>query len=182
MSISPFVGICLFVLGCSSLWGLEKGARPEPMSDDPEVREQFARGLDLHQEGVAGDEDAVVEAQEIMEELLAANPDDARVQVFLGNLYVLRARDAVFYKKMDWLKKGVAVLDEAVAAAPEDPDVRSVRAINSYQLPRIFGRRDIAEEDFEVLVNWAETDPDRYSDSLLRFVYYHAGIFAEKVG
>lgn len=172
----------MLLFGAIALQAVEKGARPEPMSDDPAVREQFSRGLDLHQEGVAGDEDAVIEAQEIFEEILAENPDDARAQVFLGNLYVLRARDAIFYKKMDWLKKGVATIDDAVAAAPEDPDVRSVRAINSYQLPRIFGRRDVAEEDFGVLLDWAREDPERYSDSLLRFVYFHAGLFEDKVG
>lgn len=175
--IRTFLGLMVFAV---SLAAVEEGVRPLPMSDDPVVKEKFFTALDLHQEGVAGDEDAVLQAQEILEELLILNPDDARVQVFLGNLYVLRARDAVFYRKMKWLKKGGATLDAAVVAAPEDPNVRSVRAVNSYMLPRVFGRRDIAEEDFSVLLDWAETDPARYTDSLLRFVYFHAGQFYGK--
>ena len=100
--IRTFLGLMVFAV---SLAAVEEGVRPLPMSDDPVVKEKFFTALDLHQEGVAGDEDAVLQAQEILEELLILNPDDARVQVFLGNLYVLRARDAVFYRKMKWLKK-----------------------------------------------------------------------------
>ncbi|MEM0965982.1 MAG: tetratricopeptide repeat protein [Verrucomicrobiota bacterium] len=159
---------------------VEKGARPQPLSEDEEVRALFFRGLDLHQEGVAGDEDAVIEAQEIFEQIFEGHPEDARAQAFLGNLYVLRARDAIFYRKMGWLEKGVDTLDAAVANRPEDPHVRSVRAINSYLLPRIFGRRDIAEEDFTVLLGWAEDEPDRFDNGLLRLVYYHAGQFKSR--
>ncbi len=152
-----------------------------PMSDDPTVRDRFEAALDLHQEGVEGDEEAVIAAQEILEELLAENPKDARVRAFLGNLYTLRARDAIFYRKSSWLKRGLATLDEAVEMAPDDPHVRSVRAVNSYRLPRIFRRREVAEEDFAVLLDWKKNDPGKYSDSLLRFVTYHAGQFYEDV-
>ncbi|MFP4353120.1 MAG: hypothetical protein ACLFRP_02035 [Puniceicoccaceae bacterium] len=154
---------------------VERGPRPEPLKGGEKERELFWKGLELHQEGVAGDEKAVVRAQEIFEALQAEHPEDARVLVFLGNLYTLRARDAVFYRKMGWLEKGLETIDRAVALEPEDPHVRSVRAVNSYRLPRLFGRRDVAGEDFAVLLEWAEEDPERFSPDLLRFVYFHAG-------
>ncbi len=154
---------------------MERGPRPEPLKGGEKERELFREGLALHQEGVGGDEEAVVRAQEIFEALRADYPEDARVLAFLGNIYTLRARDAVFYRKMDWLEKGLATIDRAVALEPEDPHVRSVRAVNSYRLPRIFGRRDVAGEDFAVLLEWAEEDPERFSPDLLRFVYFHAG-------
>jgi len=163
-----------------SAGAVEKGPRPVPMTQDLQAQERFESALELHQLGVDGDEEAVIAAQEILEELLERNPDDARVKAFLGNLYVLRARDAIFYRKMKWLRKGESTLDGAVAAAPEDPSVRSVRAVNSYMLPRIFGRRDLAEEDFGLLISWAQNDPDRFDDDLLRFVYFHAGCFYGK--
>ena len=173
------VVVCFFVV-LSQLLAVEKGPRPEPLTTDEQARILFWHGLDLHQKGVAGDENAVVEAQEIFEQILEEYPEDARVQAFLGNAYAMRARDAIFYKKMDWLKKGLQTLDSAVDSEPEDPHVRSVRAINSYQLPRIFGRRDVAEEDFQVLLEWAKNDPDRYTDGLLRLVYFHAGMFTSR--
>lgn len=171
-----WIGV-LGVMVAFSAGAVEKGARPSALSEDPVVEEQFAVALELHQKGVEGDEDAVVEAQQILEQLLEREPTNARVQAFLGNLYALRARDAIFYKKMGWLRKGEETLDGAVAAAPDDPSVRSVRAINSFKLPRIFGRRDLAEEDFGLLMDWAENDPSRFSDDLRRFVLYHAGQF-----
>ena len=160
----------------SGLWGdVERGPRPEPLAGGEKERDLFWKGLELHQEGVGGDEKAVLRAQKIFEALQADYPKDARVLAFLGNVYALRARDAIFYRKMDWLNKGLETIDQAVALEPEDPHVRSVRAVNSYRLPRIFGRRDVAEEDFAVLLEWAEEDPERFSPDLLRFVYFHAG-------
>jgi len=165
----------------SGLWGnVEKGPRPEPLLGGDKERELFRKGLELRQEGVGGDENAVVEAPAIFETLQTAYPEDARVLAFLGNTYALRARDAIFYKKMGWLEKGLETIDRAVALEPEDPHVRSVRAINSYQLPGIFGRKDVAKEDFEVLLDWAEGDPNRFSPGLLRFVYFHAGKFVSR--
>lgn len=164
------------------LSAVEKGPRPGPEADDPESVRRFAEGLELHQTGVEGDEDAVAQAIAIFEELQERHPDDARVQAFLGNLYTLRARDVIFFRKMRWLRKGLDTLDAAVAASPEDPHVRSVRAINSYRLPSMFGRRQVADEDFAVLLEWAVSDPDRFSDGLLRFVYFHAGCYYAEEG
>ena len=161
----------------SLLPAVERGPRPEPIAGGESTETMFEKGLELHQDGVAGDEEAVREAQDIFEDLHARHPEDARILAFLGNLYTLRARDAVFFRKMDWLKKGLSTLDEAVGMRPEDPHVRSVRAINSYRLPGIFGRRDVASEDFGLLLDWTEEHPDRFDDGLLRFVYFHAGKF-----
>jgi hypothetical protein len=35
----------------------------------------------------------------------------------------------------------------------------------------------LAEEDFDLLISWAQNEPDRFDDDLLRFVYFHAGCF-----
>ena len=170
--------LCLLVLpAATGAPGIEPGPRPGLMSENPEDRARFQEALDAHQEGVGGDKDAVRRAQDILEELQRAHPDDARVRAFLGNTYALRARDAVLFRKMKWLREGVDLLDGAVAAAPNDPHVRSVRAVNSYQLPALFGRREIATKDFATLLAWTRDHPERFTPDLLRFVYYHAGEF-----
>ena len=167
---SGIARLLFLFMSAVGLQAVEKGPRPNPLSSDPVTVSRFMEALELHQ-------DAVIQAQSILEELLVAAPDDVRVQAFLGNLYAMRARDAYLLGKMKWLRRSTSTLDKAVAAAPDDVTVRSVRAVNSYKLPKMCGRWDVAEEDFGVLLDWAESDPSRYSDSLLRFVYFHAGQF-----
>ena len=172
--------LCLLALpAASATEPVEPGPRPGLMSENPQDQARFREALEAHQEGVGGDEAAVRRAQDLLEELQRAHPGDARVRAFLGNTYVLRARDAVLFRKMKWLRQGVDLLDEAVAAAPDDPHVRSVRAVNSYQLPALFGRSGIAREDFATLLAWTRDHPERFTPDLLRFVYYHAGQFYE---
>ncbi len=154
---------------------VESGPRPGLQDGDREATQQFHRGLDLHQKAVSGNEEAVDEALVLFEDLHSRFPEDSRVQAFLGNVYAMKARDAIFFRKTGWLKKAFAAIDAAVDRSPEDPHVRAVRAINSYRIPGFLGRREFAERDFSVLLEWAENDPDRFTDGLLKFVYFHAG-------
>lgn len=167
----------LLLTAFSPSGAVEPGPRPLLESGDREGTERFHHGLDLHQKAVSGDEEAVDEAMVLFEGLREDFPEDARVRAFLGNVYALKARDAVFFRKTGWLKRAFATIDSAVEQSPEDPHVRTVRAVNSYQIPGFLGRRDFAEEDFSVLLEWARTDPDRFTNGLLKFVYFHAGRF-----
>ena len=84
---------------------------------------------------------------------LKADPKDHLAKVNLGSAYTLRSSKSFWGpKKMEYLKKGGRLMDEAVAAAPQDPRVRFLRAANSYRVPRRFGRRSVAVEDFKVLM------------------------------
>jgi hypothetical protein len=45
------------------------------------------------------------------------------------------------------VRSALRQLDAAVAAAPDDVEVRYLRLVNTWYLPGIFGRRDSARED-----------------------------------
>jgi hypothetical protein len=86
-----------------------------------------------------------------------ADPKDQLAKVYLGSAYTLRSAESFWGpKKLEYLKKGGKLMDDAVAAAPKDPRVRFIRATNAYQVPKRFKRRDIAVMDFTMLLPIAE--------------------------
>ncbi len=154
------------------------GAAPSASGDrknDPELNAAIA----LHDRGVEGSEDAVDRAIEALEKRLEQDPDLALARAYLGSAYTLKARDVALWRKRGWVEKGIATLDEAVDDAPEDTDVRLVRAINAYNLPRMAGRYDLAGEDFDFLLRSLEAD-DPVDPAFERAVCFHAGAFALK--
>lgn len=133
----------------------------------------------LHDRGVEGDAKAVVECIETLQAVLAREPENQLARVYLGSAYTLRSRDLwIGPKKLETLKQGGAFMDQAVAAAPDDPRVRLVRAVNSLKLPRLFGRRKLAIEDFEKLLLNIETLAPEEQQA----VYFFAGTAFEDEG
>lgn len=104
-----------------------------------------------------------------------ADPKDHVAKVYLGSAYTLRSAESGWGpKKLEYLKKGCRIMDEAVAAAPADPMVRLVRGVNSYRLPKRFKRRPLAVEDFTVIVPIAEVGTKGLSDSDRQVIFYYA--------
>lgn len=127
----------------------------------------------LHDRGVQGDAKAVVECIETLEAVLAKEPDNQLALVYLGSAYTLRSRDLwIGPKKLETLKRGGQLMDQAVAAQPDNPRVRLIRAVNSLKLPRLFNRRKLALEDFEKLLRQTESlaAPEKQA------LYYFAGL------
>lgn len=84
---------------------------------------------------------------------LEADPGDHLAKVNLGSAYTLRSAETFWGpKKLEYLKMGGRLMDEAVTAAPKDPRVRFLRAANAYRVPKRFGRRAMAIEDFTILM------------------------------
>jgi hypothetical protein len=75
-------------------------------------------------------------------------------------------------------REGFADLDAAVAAAPADPAVRLVRAVNASQMPLALGRDTLAHEDFVVLLAAARDENVTLPPDLRRAIFFHAGAFA----
>lgn len=129
----------------------------------------------LHDKGAKGDAAAVLECIRTLEQVLENEPGNQLARVYLGSAYTLRSRDLwIGPQKLETLQRGGALMDEAVAAAPEDPRVRLIRAVNSLRLPRIFNRRKLALEDFEKLV--AELDCAQLEPLEKQAVYYFSGL------
>lgn len=129
----------------------------------------------LYRRGLAGDKEAVVRCIDKLEAVLQTRPLDQFARVYLGSSYTLRSRDLGFGpKKLEALKHGLALMDEAIAAAPDDVKVRLVRALTTESLPRIFGRHRESRRDFALLASLAKTDPSKFMEADLRIIREHA--------
>lgn len=137
----------------------------------------------LYQRGLAGDKHAVDECIAKLERALKTQPDNQLGRVYLGSTYTLRSRDLGFgLGKWKALQHGVALMDEAVAAAPNDVHVRLLRALTTQALPAILGRRKSAQDDFETLVSLVASDPDKLNAADQQTLYYNAGLLAKQSG
>ena len=145
-------------------------------AEEREVEELYRRGL-------MGDKQAVEQCISKLEEGLRAQPKNELARVYLGSAYTLRSRDlGIGPKKLQTLRHGLRVMDEAVANAPDDPKVRLGRALTTQALPGIFGRADESRKDFLQLAEMAKTTPAKFSASDLQIVFYNAGLAAKANG
>lgn len=147
-------------------------------ADTPETR---AKGL--YARGLAGDQQAVIDCIAELEKGLAATPNDELARVYLGSAYTLRSRDLGFGReKLDTLRKGIALMDEAAAAAPGDARVQLTRAVTNEALPIFLGRRKIARTQLDELLAMAEKDPAKLKPADQQLLYLNAGEAAKRAG
>jgi tetratricopeptide (TPR) repeat protein len=137
----------------------------------------------LYQRGLSGDKEAVEQCIATLEAVLQSQPNNQRARVYLGSAYTLRSRDLpIGPQKIKVLRQGLAVMDEAVAAAPNEPKVRLTRALTNQALPGFLGRSGSAREDFRVLAAAAEQTPQKFERGDLQLIFYNAALAAKKNG
>ncbi|MEF3307209.1 tetratricopeptide repeat protein [Paenibacillus sp. GYB003] len=109
----------------------------------------------LYKEGVAGSAKAVLEADRLLTQLRADYPNNPLADAYHGGIMILIARDKEKpLEKLRWSKRGLKLLDGAVAAAPEDTMVRLLRGKAAYKLPeKHFRRTSTAIEDYVFLID-----------------------------
>lgn len=160
-------------LGALLLWANPLWAAP---NEQKEIQELYRRGL-------TGDKEAVEQCIARLEEVLAQQPGNQLARVYLGSAYTLRSRDLGFGpKKLQALRQGLAMMDEAVTTAPEDQKVRLARALTTSALPAILGRAASSRKDFAVLAEQATRAPGTLGAGELQVVFYHAGLAAKTAG
>jgi hypothetical protein len=126
---------------------------------------------ELYRRGLAGDKTAVEQCIAKLETVLKTQPNNQLARVYLGSAFTLRSRDLGFGpKKLESLKRGLAMMDEAVAAAPEEPKVRLARALTTSALPVIFGRRASSRKDFALLDESARRTPEKFDEAELQII------------
>lgn len=136
---------------------------------------------DLYRRGLRGDATAVVQCIEKLEAVLQTDPRNQLARVYLGSTYTLRSRDLGFGpQKLQTLRRGIAVMDEAVAAAPDDARVRLARALTTSSLPFFVGRAESARRDFAALAEIAERSPADFSAGDLQIIFYNAALASMK--
>lgn len=142
---------------------------PAATGDQAVVARLYARGL-------AGDKQAVIDCIATLEKVLAVEPKNQLARVYLGSAETLRSRDLPFGPtKLSTLRRGIAHMDEAAAAAPNDGKVLMLRAITNEALPALLGRRQVARQALEELVALVEKGPAKLSPGDRQLLYLNAG-------
>jgi hypothetical protein len=156
-------------------WAPAQNSGNDPFSD-PLIQQVEAR----HAKAVKGDTQEVKSLTADLEKWTAAHPENHLLQAYLGSVYTLCSRDAwPGPGKLTYLRKGGATLDAAVTADPQNPAVRFVRAIDYFELPSIFGKRQTARDDFQILVKQVDGEtktPYVLNTETAQAIYYYAGL------
>src|SRR5262245_420270 len=104
---------------------------------------------------------AIAEAEELFDQILASEPENATALVYRGSLLGLKLGFHLVPPSQSaaTLRQSNADLDRAVALAPDDLEVRSVRGYTSFHTPSFVGRDRIAVEDFSHIIPLLEREP-----------------------
>ncbi len=147
----------------------------DPFSD-PLIKSVQAR----HDKAVAGDKKETEALTTDLEKWTKEQPNNHLLQAYLGSVYTLDSRDAwPGPGKLTYLQNGGKELDAAVLAAPNNPAVRFIRAIDYFELPAIFGKRQVARDDFTTLLKEIDGEiktPYVLNTETQQAIYYYAGL------
>ncbi len=111
------------------------------------------------------------------QQLLASVPgdEDPRLEAYGAMFSIMRAKH-VFWpgRKMHYLNEGLPVLDRLVEAHPDHVEIRYLRLMGCYYLPRILGRGWSVDEDFRQLARLLpgarEAFPEKMYGEMVTFV------------
>lgn len=114
------------------------------------------------------------QAELALKQALALEPTNACACALEGSLTTLTAHEVWFPSaKISRVKKGLELMDAAVAAAPDDLEARFTRACNNMHLPEMFHRKAIAKDDFDWLEGRIEAG--KLSGDLAQYVRFYHG-------
>ena len=120
-----------------------------------------------YDEGARDNAKAVEWADKYFHQLLALEPQNALAMVMLGSTQTMKARDAFWPQtRLDFARKGNQTMDAAVMLAPQNPDVRFVRASNNSHMPKFMGREEIVRADFAGLWEQVVSQPQCCKEEL----------------
>ena len=136
----------------------------------------------LFYRAVDGDADALRDCAEVLRE---CDGDAAKVLAYRGGCTMLEVKRAPMpWDKGRLSRQGLTMLDDAVARSPEDPEVRFVRGMTSYHLPRFFGRERVAAADLAAVAGGAEESvaTGRLDRATASAALFHYGVLLERRG
>ena len=118
----------------------------------PQDAQSLKDALELHHDARDGDRSALRPAIMALRRLRREDPWDAEAAVYLGSAYAIAFHDGWFGpSRIVDVARSVHNLNAALEFAPDNYEVRMVRASVQSSLPRIFGRRGAAIKDAIVL-------------------------------
>jgi len=143
---------------------------------DPAIADLYGRGL-------RGNKQAVVDCISALESKLAIQPYDQLARVYLGSAWTLRSRDLpIGPGKLSALRKGLALMDEAATAAPNNADVLLLRAVTNEALPVFLGQRKVARAQLDELLERLEKGSAKLKPADQQLLYLNAGEAAKRAG
>ncbi|HTY11453.1 MAG TPA: hypothetical protein VMF88_10315 [Bacteroidota bacterium] len=152
--ITTMIFLSLFLAGISRSQDAAKDLEAALAQNPNDVGTLIKLGIQYHDQGVAGNDDAVDKGFTCFDKVLVLDPSNAVALAYRGSLWTLRARDAWWpFTKMKDVDKGVDEMDKAADLASDNITVRVVRGINGVNLPSMFHRLPVALKDFDYLMN-----------------------------
>ena len=136
-------------------------------------------------EAIDGRDAAWQEARALFVKLREVSDDDPKVLAYAGSIELKEASRAFApWKKGKLAKAGLELLDEAVKRAPDDLEVRFVRAASTFPLPKMFGRNQQSEADFAWLAARLSASPASATiePRLAAAALYRHGLIRERLG
>ncbi len=119
--------------------------------------ERLASARSAYFRDVGGEHDADAAARQQFNALHRDHPNDPVVSAYSGSLELLEAaRTWALWKKHMLSQEGLAEMDAAVSAAPDNLEARFVRALTTWHLPFFFHRKAQAESDLAAIAPRAE--------------------------
>lgn len=194
------VGLCLWLIalteGCTNSPSQQRMSDPSGVIPSlstthrlsPQAEERFrsARILFLETMGKQGKGSRPASPAELVrqidslattfQEIYRDSPGNPQLMAYLGACRLLQSAAADFSRKAPLAMEGMALLDQAIAAVPQDLEVRFLRGTTYSHLPLFFGRGAIAEADLKIFYEAAEAavaskklNPLMASAGLLRY-------------
>jgi len=150
------------VIGCATNGGNSSSmatmAALRIASTQPSFRHELAKAKDLFYLAVSGERQALPDAQKILQELGGGDSPDAEVVAYTGAADLLEAnRSDSVWDKVRLAQEGLDLQDKSVRDAPDNLEVRFLRGVTDYQLPRFLNRHDIGTEDLAAVAHVAES-------------------------
>lgn len=122
----------------------------------PAYRDKFRTAKDFYYRGIYGEKASLEEADKQFRNLHRECPQAPVIAVYFGSLRLLEASHTwALWKKNSLSREGIRLMDSAVDSAPDDLEVRFVRAATERNLPTFFGRKEQSEADFTRIVEHA---------------------------
>jgi hypothetical protein len=126
-------------------------------SSQPAYAQRLADVRRAYFADLEGERGAADKAREQLAAFDAAWPHQPVVEAYQGSLELLEsARTFAVWRKHTLATEGLEKLDAAVNRAPENLEVRFLRALTTWHLPFFFHRKEQAEQDLSYLGPRAE--------------------------
>ena len=138
----------------------------------------------LYYLGIYGDKASGEQADDLLGKLHQQFPDDAVVTVYFGSTRLIEAEHTwALWRKNSLSKQGIQLMDSAVAAAPQNLEVRFVRGATERELPGFFGRKRQAQDDLKTIVTAPEPVRRAWLEpKLIAASFYYYGLDCESAG